>query len=70
MPEKAPERKLLSITEAAGFCSVHPNTIRNLIQSGKLPAVRIGARIIRVSLSDLEAVLTPYAGGEFGVWSR
>lgn len=70
MSKDATERTLFSIVQAANYCNVHPNTIRNLIQSGKLPAVRIGARIVRISQTDLEAVMTPYAGGEYGIWAR
>jgi excisionase family DNA binding protein len=60
----------LSIPQFAEKIGVHPNTIRNLIQRGELPAVRIGARIIRIDESQVNALLTPYKGGEFGVWSK
>lgn len=63
------EHELLTIKEAAESCNVHPNTIRNLIQRGELPAQRIGARIIRISSTDLFSLFTPYAGGEYGSWN-
>jgi excisionase family DNA binding protein len=64
------KRTLLSTVQAAAYCNVHPNTIRNLITRGKLPAIRIGARIVRIDQADLDALFTSYRGGEYGVWSR
>jgi excisionase family DNA binding protein len=58
----------LSIQDAAKRIKVHPNTIRNLIKSGDLSAERVGSKIIRIKSTDLEALLTPVVGGEFGIW--
>jgi excisionase family DNA binding protein len=58
----------VSIRDAAEQRRVHRNTIRNAIKSGKLPAYRLGARIIRIKQSDLDALFTQYEGGEFGLW--
>jgi excisionase family DNA binding protein len=58
----------LTTKEAAIEAGVHPNTIRNLIKTGKLKAERIGSRIIRIQEQDLNALFTDYKGGEFGVW--
>ncbi len=52
-----------SIAEAAQHKSVHPNTIRNWIAAGILPAVRIGPRLIRIRLSDLENLAANYDSG-------
>ena len=43
----------LTITQAAAELGFHPNTVRNLIKSGKLPSYRIGVKIIRVKRADL-----------------
>jgi excisionase family DNA binding protein len=64
------QNNLFTIKQAALKLGVHPNTIRNLIASGRLKAERIGARIVRVQERDVQALLTPYEGGEFGVWSK
>ena len=64
------DAKRITIQRAAELLEVHPNTIRNLIASGRLKAERIGARIVRVQERDVQALLTPYEGGEFGVWSK
>jgi excisionase family DNA binding protein len=56
-----------TIAQTAEKLQVSPNTIRNLITRGDLKAERIG-RIIRIRKETLDARLTPYSGGEFGVW--
>lgn len=62
--------KRVSIAEAAELVGVHPNTIRNLLIRGELDGERIGKRIIRIRKSDLDALFTPFVGGEFGVWAK
>lgn len=59
----------LSIKQCAESKGVHENTIRNRIKDGSLPAERLGRNIIRIKPADLEALFTPYKGGEFGIWS-
>lgn len=59
----------LTIAQCAELVNTHPNTIRNRIKDGKLPAMRLGRNIIRIDQADLEALFTPYQGGEFGIWS-
>lgn len=63
------ENKLYTINEAAGIVRQHPNSIRNAIAQGRLKALRVG-RSIRISEQDLLNLLTPYEGGEFGVWQK
>lgn len=58
---------LLTIKQVASKLQMHPNSIRNLILRGDLKAERIG-RSIRIRNENLEALLTPFVGGEFGVW--
>jgi excisionase family DNA binding protein len=57
----------LTIKEAAAQLKLHPNTIRNMLLRGDLEAERIG-RLIRIRQANIDALLTPYVGGEFGVW--
>jgi excisionase family DNA binding protein len=61
------ESHWLTIKEAAEQLKVHPNSIRNYLLRGDLQAERIG-RLIRIRQADIDALLTPYVGGEFGVW--
>jgi excisionase family DNA binding protein len=37
--------------------------MRKLIADGKLPAYRLGRRVLKVRLADLDAVLTPIPNG-------
>jgi excisionase family DNA binding protein len=67
--EPQPTVKFLTIKEAAQLTRLHPNTIRNLIQRNELNAERIG-RSIRINEQQLLNLLTPYKGGEFGVWKK
>lgn len=60
----------VTINQAAIEIEVHPNTVRNLISSGKLKAYRIGERLIRIDKRDLTALFTPVVGGEYSVWNR
>lgn len=70
MSNLSSDAERITINEAAELLGVHRNTIRNLILRKELAAVRIGSRIIRIQKQDLLNLLTPYEGGEFGVWSR
>lgn len=58
---------LLTIKETAELLKLHENTIRNFILRGTLKAERIG-RSIRIQKANVDALLTPFNGGEFGVW--
>jgi len=67
--ETNPVPTFVTIQQGADLFGCHPNTIRNRIKDESLPAVRLGRNIIRINLADLEALFTPYKGGEFGIWS-
>lgn len=45
---------LYTVKQAAEMLSVHPNTIRKWVQTGKLPAQRFGPRTIRINLNDIQ----------------
>lgn len=50
-------RKYVSPDVAAQMLDVNGRTIRRLIASGHLAGYRLGGRIIRVSIDDVEALL-------------
>ncbi len=51
--------ELVGIAEAAEMCNVHYRTIRRYIASGRLDAVRVGPRLLKVRRSDLEELMAP-----------
>ncbi|MFM1724044.1 helix-turn-helix domain-containing protein [Rhodococcus sp. PAM 2766] len=48
-----------TLGEAAETLSVSTRTIRRYISAGKLTAYRVGPRVIRVDLSELDRVMRP-----------
>lgn len=61
MTTTVPERPLLSIRDVAARLSVSEKTVRRLIASGELPALKVGGRL-RVDDGELRAWL--YAESE------
>ena len=53
------KRRLVSIPSAAEFAAVSNDTIRRRIACGQLTGYRLGSRIIRVDLDEVEALLKP-----------
>lgn len=47
-------RKLVSIGDAAELCGVSTKTIRRYIARGELSGFRLGPRLIRVDLAEVE----------------
>jgi excisionase family DNA binding protein len=52
-------RRPASVARAAEHYDVSERTIRRWITSGQLPAWRIGPRVLRVDLDDLEKLARP-----------
>lgn len=48
-------KRLVSLSAAAEYANVHPRTLRRQIASGRLTAYRVGARLIKIDLNELEA---------------
>lgn len=47
------------IGEAASYLGVHPKTLRRRIAAGELTGYRMGSRILRVNLDEVDALLRP-----------
>ena len=47
-------RENISVKEAVAMFGVERNTLYRLIKSGRIPAVNIGTRLIRIKRSDME----------------
>lgn len=59
-----PTPEWVSLQQAALIYAVSVDTLRRRIATGVLPASRIGARIIRVRIEDLDSVCRPIAVDE------
>lgn len=55
--------ELIGLTEAANRCGVHYRTIRRWVASGRLKAVRVGPRLLKVDAAQLDAMMQPLGGG-------
>lgn len=53
----------IGIQEAAAYLGVDDKTIRRAIAAGRLKASRLGPKLIKIKMADLEAMLTPMQGG-------
>lgn len=53
----------LTVAEIAELLKLNQQTIRNWIDRGELPAVRLGRRRVRVRQSDLDAFIDAGANG-------
>lgn len=60
--KKRPTR-LTSIAKAAECADVSPRTIRRWIASGRLPGYRVGPRLLKVSLDDVEQLAQQIPAG-------
>jgi excisionase family DNA binding protein len=60
-----PARRLASIETAAAYVDTSPRTIRNYISAGALTGYRLGPRLIRVDLGEIDEMLQriPTVGG-------
>ncbi|MFF0542097.1 helix-turn-helix domain-containing protein [Nocardia thailandica] len=54
-----PDTPRLSLAQAAARYDVSVDTLRRWIRKGRLPAVRVGPRLIRVTVADLDALTAP-----------
>lgn len=54
-PHPTPPPAWLDIRGAAAYLTVSVPTIRRWIASGRLPARRVGDKVIRIRVADLEA---------------
>ncbi len=58
-------RHLVDLASAGKYADVHPRTLRRYIASGRLTGYRVGPRLLRIDLCELDAMLRPVptAGG-------
>jgi len=52
-------RRLAPLSVAAAYAGCHPRTVRRRIADGSLVGYRMGPRMIRVDLNELDSLLSP-----------
>ena len=64
-PSPAPHSRWVPQPEATEYLGVTDRTLRRYVAEGKLPAYRLGKRLLRFRQADLDALLRPVptAGG-------
>ena len=60
------EAELLTVDETAGLLKVNAQTVRNWIDRGELPALRVGGRRVRIQRAALEAFIGVQIGKSDG----
>jgi excisionase family DNA binding protein len=58
-PRTPQHSALVTVQAAADHCQLHHSTIRRQISAGNLKAYRLGPRILRVDLAEVEALFQP-----------
>jgi excisionase family DNA binding protein len=52
-------RRLTTLKVAADYADVHARTLRRWIAAGRVPAYRLGPRVIKVDLDELDEFMRP-----------
>ena len=53
------QRRFASINAAAEYACVSTKTIRRYVAAGRLTGYRFGPRLIKINLSEVDALLSP-----------
>jgi excisionase family DNA binding protein len=59
--------EMLTVAEVADLFKLNPQTLRNWIDRGELPCVRVGRRV-RIRWRDMEAFMEPAGPATPGAW--
>jgi excisionase family DNA binding protein len=60
-----PGRVYITQKEAAEVLCLTDRTVRNMVADGRLRAYRLGPRVVRLRLDEVEAALEPIVGAAF-----
>ena len=63
---RATGRRYVSLAEAAVYLGVNIRTIRRQIADGRLTGYRLGDRLIRIDLDELDAAMHPIPAAKAG----
>lgn len=59
-------RHLVAIDAAAEYLAVSTKTIRRRIADGTITGYRVGSRLLRVDIDELESIIRPVPAAERG----
>ena len=62
----AAPRRYATLEQAAAYLNCNPRTIRREISRGRLTDYRLGERMIRVDLDELDQVMSPLPPAQVG----
>ncbi|KUI00954.1 hypothetical protein AU189_11490 [Mycolicibacterium acapulense] len=62
MPQRNSTSRKVGVNEAARITGLHRCTIRRYIAEGRLTAYRVGPKLIKINVDDLEALARPVGG--------
>jgi excisionase family DNA binding protein len=65
MPANRHERRhpeLIGLKQAGERCNVDYRTVRRWIAAGRLNAIRVGPRLIKVDVAELDKIMRPVGG--------
>jgi excisionase family DNA binding protein len=65
VPAKSPQspRRWVSLSVAADHLAVSQKTLRRMIAAGHVRGYRVGSRLVRVDLNELDAMASPIPTG-------
>jgi excisionase family DNA binding protein len=66
LPANTYTQRLVSLQDAAAYADVSTRTIRRYIADGRLRAFRLGPRLIKIGLADLDRLAAPVPAGLIG----
>lgn len=61
--ELSPARRWIDQRQAAEYLGITDRTLRRMIAAGDLPAYRLGPRLLRIDVADLDALMRPVPAG-------
>jgi excisionase family DNA binding protein len=56
MSDQHPDKRLVRLSVAAEYADVHVDTIRRRIADGRLTGYRMGVKLLRVDLNEVDAL--------------
>jgi excisionase family DNA binding protein len=55
-------RKYVTLSEAADYLGVTPRTVRQMVADSRLRAYKLGDRVVRLRLDEIDAAMQPVGG--------